>query len=180
MTPGMTQAADAALRAHLRALLTAPQAHLTLEGVLEDFPLERLHERPGGLPYSAWDLLWHLRFAQRDILNFVRDGTYAEPQWPAAYWPQRTEQPSTEQVSAEVSAEDWHAQAQACRDDLAALLELLDDPATDLLAVVPNGAGPEGGGQTWLREFLLVADHNAYHVGQLMVLRRLLESTETN
>lgn len=171
MTTGMTQAADTALRAHLRALLTAPQAHLTLEGVLEDFPLERLHERPAGLPYSAWDLLWHLRFAQRDILDFVRDAGYAQPQWPAAYWPDAAGQPS---------AQDWQAQAQACRDDLAALLGLLDDPAVDLLAVVPNGAGPEGGGQTWLREFLLVADHNAYHVGQLMVLRRLLESTEAN
>lgn len=164
----MTQAADLALRAHVRALLTAPQAHVTLEGVLEEFPVGRLHERPGGLPYSAWELLWHLRFAQRDILDFVRDPGYAEPEWPAAYWPGWDQ----------ATPEDWHAQAQAFRDDLAALLALLDDPAVDLLAVVPNGTGPSGQGQTWLREFLLVADHNAYHVGQLLVLGRLLNAAQ--
>lgn len=170
-TTGTTQAADAALRAHVRALLTTPQAHVTLDDVLEDFPLERIHERAGGLPYSAWELLWHLRFAQRDILEFVRDGTYAEPEWPAAYWPGRDHA---------ATAQDWHAQAQAFRGDLTALLGLLDDPEVDLLAVVPNGAGPGGGGQTWLREFLLVADHNAYHVGQLVMLRRLLDAAEQN
>lgn len=164
LTTGMTQAADTALRAHLRALLTAPQAHVTLDDVLEDFPVERLHERVSSLPYSAWELLWHLRFAQRDILDFVRDKTYSEPEWPAAYWPDR---------SAKASAQDWDAQAQAFRDDLAALLALLDDPAVDLLAVVPNGKD-----QTWLREFLLVADHTAYHAGQLRVLRRLLAAAE--
>jgi len=169
MTTGMTQAADMALRAHVRALLTAPQAHVTLDDVLEDFPFGRIHERIGGLPYSAWELLWHLRFAQRDILNFVRDDAYVEPEWPADYWPDREPQ---------ASAQDWNAEAQAFRDDLAALLGLLDDPAVDLLAVVPNGAVPSGKGQTWLREFLLVADHNAYHVGQLMVLKRLLGDEE--
>lgn len=149
--------ADRAVREHLRALLTTAQAHLTLEDVLRDFPLARVTERVHGLPYSAWDLLWHLRFTQRDILNFVRDDTYQEVPWPDAYWPA----PST--------AADWAAQVQAYRDDLVALLDLLDDPATDLLAPVPNG-----GGQTWLREFLLVADHTAYHAGQLLLLRRLL------
>lgn len=149
--------ADRAVREHLRALLTTAQAHLTLEDVLRDFPLARVTERVHGLPYSAWEVLWHLRFTQRDILNFVRDDTYQEVPWPDAYWP------------APGTAADWAAQVQAYRDDLAALLNLLDDPATDLLAPVPNGSG-----QAWMREFLLVADHTAYHAGQLLLLRRLL------
>ena len=149
--------ADRAVREHLRALLTTAQAHLTLEDILRDFPLARVTERVHGLPYSAWEVLWHLRFTQRNILNFVRDDTYQEVPWPDAYWP------------APGTAADWTAQVQAYQDDLAALLDLLDDPATDLLAPVPNGSG-----QTWLREFLLVADHTAYHAGQLLLLRRLL------
>ncbi|EYB68808.1 hypothetical protein DEIPH_ctg017orf0176 [Deinococcus phoenicis] len=167
MTTGMTDRADAALRAHIRALLTARQAHVTLDDVLKDFPLERINDRGENLPYSAWELLSHLRFTQRDILNFVRDAGYTEPDWPADYWPGR---------SRAATAEDWQAEAQAFRDDLAALLGLLDDLRTDLLATVPNGAAPHGKGQTWLREFLLAADHNAYHVGQLLLLKRRLGS----
>lgn len=160
MTTGMNETADAALRAHVRALLTARQAHVTLDDVLEGFPLERINERVETLPYSAWEVLSHLRFTQRDILDFVRDAEYSEPSWPADYWPGKEKA---------ATPEEWQAEAQAFRDDLAALVALLDDPQTDLLATVPNGEG-----QTWLREFLLVADHNAYHVGQLMLLKRLL------
>ncbi|WP_216318676.1 DinB family protein [Deinococcus aestuarii] len=166
MTTGTTGAADAALRTHVRALLTERQAHVLLSDVLDGFPLERINDRPEGVPYSAWEVLWHLRFTQRDILDFVRDEAYVEPEWPTGYWPDRTRAAAT--------PEDWHAEAQAFREDLAALLTLLDDPTTDLLAVVPNGAKPGAGEQTWLREFLLVADHNAYHVGQLMLLKRVL------
>lgn len=160
MTTGMTETADAALRTHVRAVLTERQAHLMLDDVLKDFPVERINDRVEGLPYSAWDLLSHLRFTQRDILNFVRDAEYTEPDWPANYWPGKGQA---------ASAGDWEAEARAFRDDQTALLALLDDSAVDLLATVPNGEG-----QTWLREFLLVADHNAYHVGELMLLGRLL------
>lgn len=161
MTTGLTPEADAALRAHIRALLTQAQAHEMLDDVLRDFPTAQAGERVHGLPYSASEILWHLRFTQRDILNFVRDETYEHTKWPDGYWPH---DPAG-------SAREWHAQVQAFRADLAALLRLLDDPSTDLLAVVPNGDT-----QTWLREFLLVADHNAYHLGQLRVLLRLLPS----
>lgn len=164
----MTETADTALRAHVRALLTERQAHVSLDDVLAGFPVKRINDRVEGVPYSAWELLSHLRFTQRDILNFVQDGDHAEPEWPADYWPGKGE---------EATPEDWQAVAQAFRDDLAALLNLLEDPATDLLSVVPNGAGPGVGGQTWLREFLLVADHNAYHVGQLLLLKRVLGGT---
>lgn len=155
---------DTALRQHVRALLTESQAHLMFDAVIERVPLARLNERPAGLPYSAFEVLWHLRFTQRDILNFVREAPYEEVAWPAAYWPHR--QDATEA--------DWHAEVSAFHEDQAALLALLDDPRTDLFAVVPNGQPPRGEGQTWLREFLLVADHNAYHLGELLVLARLL------
>ncbi|GHF47628.1 putative damage-inducible protein DinB [Deinococcus metalli] len=164
MTTGVTPEADAALRAHVRALLTRANAHETLDDVLDRFPVGRAGERVHDLPYSAAEILWHLRFTQRDILNFVRDASYEHAAWPAAYWPH---DPAG-------AAQEWDAQVVAFRADLAALLALLDDPATDLLAVVPNGEG--AGGQTWLREFLLVADHTAYHVGQLRLLRRLLSN----
>lgn len=156
---------DSALRRHVRDLLTKAQAHLMFDDVIRDFPLARLNERRDGLPYSAFEVLWHLRFTQRDILNFVREEPYEEVAWPAAYWPHR--QDATEA--------EWHAEVAAFRADLAALLALLDDPRTDLFAVVPNGRPPQGEGQTWLREFLLVANHNAYHLGTLTVLRRLLD-----
>ncbi|AWN22581.1 ABC transporter [Deinococcus irradiatisoli] len=149
------------LKDHLRALLTERQAHLQLAEVLEDFPLDQINEDVG-LPYTAWDLLWHLWFTQRDILEFVRDARYQEPAWPTAYWPASPGTPDS-----------WRQTAQGWQSDLEELLALIG--GADLLATVPNGDGPEGGGQTWLREALLVADHNAYHLGQLVVVRRLLE-----
>lgn len=158
MTTSFSPHADQALRAHLRALLTQPQAHATLSDVLNGFPLNRMNERVHGLPYSAYEMLWHLRFAQRDILNFVRDKEYAAVKWPAGYWPREAGTPAA-----------WAAEVAAFQQDFAELLKLLDDPQVDLFAVVPNGDH-----QTWLREFLLVADHNAYHVGQLALLARLL------
>lgn len=153
---------DPALRRHLRALLTEPQAHLTLEQVLEGFPLDRINERPAGVPYSAWELLSHLRFTQRDILDFLRVGEYHEPQWPEGYWPGQGKA---------ATADEWQAERRAFDADLGALLAILDDPQTELFSVVPNGET-----QTFLREFLLVADHNAYHAGQLALLGRLLEA----
>lgn len=162
MTTALSAEADAALRAHVRALLTQAQAHETLNDVLRNYPTARVGERIHGLPYSAAEILWHLRFTQRDILNFVGDGEYKHAKWPGGYWPHDPED----------SAREWDAQVAAFHADMDALLALLDDPATDLLAVVPNGVG--AGGQTWLREFLLVADHNAYHVRQQELLRRLL------
>ncbi|WP_309571624.1 DinB family protein [Deinococcus sp.] len=162
MTTGLSPEADTALRAHIRALLTQAQAHEMLDDVLVDFPTARAGQRVHGLPYSASEILWHLRFTLRDILDFVQGGAYEHPKWPDGYWPH----------DPEGSAREWDAQVAALHADMDALLALLDDPATDLLAVVPNGVG--AGGQTWLREFLLVADHNAYHVAQLALLRRLL------
>jgi len=150
------------LKQHVSDLLTERQAHLQLSDVLGDFPVEQLNEDVG-LPYTAWGLLWHLWFTQRDILEFVGDAEYREKTWPTDYWPRTPGTP-----------ESWAQTAQGVVDDLAAFLELF--AAADPLAVVPNGDGPDGGGQTWLREALLIADHTAYHLGQLVVVRRLLEA----
>ena len=150
----------AALRQHLRALLTEPQAHVQLSDVLDGFPVQQLNERIGGLPHSAWELLWHLWFTQRDILEFVRDEPYTEREWPAAYWP-----------STAGTVQNWYQTFESIQADLDEFLALLS--GADLYAAVPN-AVRAGTAQTWLREALLIADHNAYHVGQLVVLRRLL------
>ncbi len=151
---------DQALRAHLRALLTAHQAHATFDDAVKDFPEAKWNDRPHGLPYSAWELLEHLRFTQRDLLNFMRDPQYHAPNWPDDYWPGRVHP---------ADARAWRASVDAYREDHAALVKLLDDPHTDLLARIPWGDG-----QTPLRELLLAADHNAYHIGELVLLRRLL------
>ncbi len=137
-----------------------------LGDALADFPLERINDLPPGAAHTPWQVLWHLHYTQRDILEFVRPQPYHEAEWPAAYWP----------AQASGTVAEWNEQVAAFNADQSALLALLDDPATDLFAVVPNGAAPGGKGQTWLREFLLVADHNAYHMGELTLLRRLLSA----
>ncbi|MFC4455777.1 DinB family protein [Deinococcus sonorensis] len=152
------------LRRQLRALLTRPQAHLTLEGVAQGYPLDRINTTLPGLPYTAWALLEHLRFTQRDILNFVREGAaYRAPEWPREYWP--AQQPG--------DRSSWQASLQQVQADLEALLALMDDPGRDLHAPVEGGDG-----QTLLCELLLVADHTSYHLGQLELLKRLLTETK--
>src|SRR5581483_3414889 len=116
--------------------------------------------RPDGAPYSAWELLEHLRRTQRDILDFCVSPQYEELEWPADYWPPSSEPPTPGA---------WDASVAQFLDDRRALQELAANPAIDLSTRVPNGDG-----QTYLRELLLVADHTAYHVGQLVLVRRLL------
>jgi hypothetical protein len=112
------------------------------------------------VPYSPWQLLEHMRIAQWDILEFSRDSKHVSPDWPDGYWP-----------DGEAPPDDgaWEKAVEAFRTDLAAMCDLVADPATDLFARIPHGEG-----QSILREALLVADHNAYHLGQLIVVRRLL------
>lgn len=116
--------------------------------------------QPSGLPYSPWQLLEHVRLAQRDILDFCRNPSYSAPGWPADYWPAEPAPPG---------ASAWRRSVAAFRDDRASLVRLIADPEIDPYATIPWGEG-----QTYLRELLLVADHNAFHLGQLVVLRRLL------
>jgi hypothetical protein len=151
---------DKALRQHVVELLRGGSAHAKFEEIVAGVPAELIGRKPAGLPHSLWMLLEHIRIAQWDILEFSRIPKHVSPKWPEGYWPQ-TEAPP--------SASAWNASVKKVKQDLKALQELVEDPKTDLLAKIPWGDG-----QTILREALLVADHNAYHVGQMLDVRRLL------
>jgi len=116
--------------------------------------------RPEGLPYSPWELLEHIRLTQRDILNFCQNPAYKAPKWPDGYWPKSTAPPTPD---------DWQQSVAAFRADREALQAMTADPALDIYARIPHGEG-----QTYLREVLLVADHSAYHLGEMVAVRRLL------
>src|SRR5579863_5833275 len=151
---------DKALREHLVNLLSGRGAHVDWKASFSGVPPKLRSVRPSGLPYSIWELLEHVRIAQWDILEFSRDAKHVSPDWPAGYWPKGDAPPS---------AKAWNDSVAKFRLDLAAMQALVSDSATDLFARIPHGEG-----QTILREALLLADHNSYHLGQLILLRRLL------
>lgn len=148
------------VRALIREFLAWESAHVGFDRAVAGIPPELRGVAPPGLPYSPWQLLEHLRLAQRDILDFCRDPGYREPTWPDDYWPPSAAPPTSEA---------WDESVAAFRRDRAELERLATDPDVDLLDRIPHG-----GDATYLRELLLVADHNAYHVGQLIAVRRLL------
>ena len=149
-----------ALRAQLVDLLAWRGAHATFDDAIEGIPPELRGTVPESLPHSAWHLLEHLRIAQRDILDFCRDSNYTAPTWPDDYWPDDAAPPNDDA---------WNASVAAFRADRQAMQDLIADPANDLFTPIPHGDG-----QTLLREAVLLADHNAYHVGQIVAVRRLL------
>jgi hypothetical protein len=151
---------DQALRKHLLDLLGGGGAHAKFDDVIDDFPPKLRGAKPPGLPHSPWMLLEHLRIAQWDILEFSRNSKHISPKWPEGYWPKK-EVPPDELA--------WDESIEQFRGDLAAMQEFIADEKTDLFAPIPWGDG-----QTILREALLVADHNAYHIAQLVDVRRLL------
>jgi hypothetical protein len=151
---------DELLREHLAWLLREGHAHLTFDQAVANLPVKLRGRQALGIPHSPWQLLEHLRICQWDILEFSRDPDHVSPEFPAGYWPSSVEPP-------EPAA--WEHSSEAFRRDLASMIELVCDPATDLYATIPHGQG-----QTILREALLVADHNAYHLGQLVIVRRAL------
>ncbi len=153
-------AKDAALREHLVSLLTGGNAHTTFEDAVKNMPAELRGKRPKGAEHSPWQLLEHLRIAQWDILEFSRDAKHKSPKWPEEYWP-KSPMPPDEKA--------WDKSVRAFRRDLKTLCALVSDAKTDLYAKIPHGDG-----QTILREVLLTADHNAYHLGQLVLVRKLL------
>ena len=151
---------DESLREHLLNLLKGSQAHTTFDATIAALPATLRGKKAKGLPYTAWMLLEHMRIAQWDILEFSRNAKHRSPDWPKGYWPKSEAPPS---------ASAWDESVKAFRADLKAMQRLVSDPKTDLYARIPWGDG-----QTILREALLVADHNAYHLGQLVALRRVL------
>jgi hypothetical protein len=148
------------LREHMFDLLNGGGAHARSGDVVKDMPEKLRGVKPNGLPHSAWMLLEHLRLAQWDILEFSRNSKHKSPEWPKGYWPKTEAPPSTAA---------WNKSVQQFRKDLKDMQDLIANPKTDLYARIPWGDG-----QTILREALLLADHNAYHLGQLVDLRRLL------
>lgn len=151
---------DQALRAQLAAALDWEAAHATFDAAVDGVPPEARGRIPEGLPYSPWRLLEHLRITQWDILDFCRNAEYQEMRWPDDYWPS-TDAPPTSAA--------WDESVAAFRADRDALKALATDESIDLFARIPHGDG-----QTYLRELLLVIDHTAYHVGELVAVRRLL------
>lgn len=152
---------DHALRDHLVYLLEGGGAHRDAEYVLRSIPAAARGTRPDGLPHSPWELLEHLRISQRDILEFSRNPDHVSPEWPDGYWPEEAS-PSSEGA--------WEESLGALQGELAEMIGLVRDAGRDLYEPFPWGEG-----QTLLREALLVADHNAYHLGQLVTVRRLLD-----
>ena len=148
------------LRQQLTKFLDWSDAHISFDDAVEGLPVAARGKVPKGLPYSAWQLVEHMRLAQADILDFSVNGRYKEKEWPADYWPASPVPPTSRA---------WSLSIARFKKDRRALQRLAANPRRDLLARAPTGTG-----QTVLREILLAADHTAYHVGQLVAVRRLL------
>jgi hypothetical protein len=151
---------DTSLRQHLLDLLAGGHAHATFDAAIRNLPPALRGKRPKGAEHSPWEVLEHMRIAQWDILEFSRNAAHQSPEWPSGYWPPAPAPPD---------AKAWDKSVRAFRRDLKATCDLAANPAIDLYARIPHGDG-----QTILKEALLVADHNAYHLGELVLLRRLL------
>src|SRR4030095_8390544 len=158
----MTEISDKALRDHVLYVLRGEGAHITFDDFVADFPIERCGERLEGLPYTAWQVLEHMRIAIWDILEFSRDAKHVSPKWPEGYWPPQ-DQGGTPEL--------WNQTVEKFREDLKQIQDLVADTTTDLLAKIRHGSG-----QTVLREALLVADHNSYHLGVLLAMSRILNA----
>jgi hypothetical protein len=152
--------ADAVVREQLLQLLRGGNAHLGFDQAIDAFPLEFINSRPPNVPYSPWQLLEHVRIVQWDILEFVRNPDHVSPAWPEGYWPLKDE---------EADPARWQQTIGAFRSDMVDLEAMIEDPATDLYADLPHAEG-----YTVLREILLVADHNAYHIGEFAILRQVM------
>jgi len=149
------------VRQHISNLLTKAEAHVDVREALQNFPKDLRGRKPEGGPHTPWQLLEHIRIAQWDILEFSRSAKHKSPKWPDEYWP-KAEAPPSDKA--------WDKSVKQVLADLETIDELIADPKRDLTAKIPHGDG-----QTLLREALLVADHNAYHLGQLVMVRRILE-----
>jgi hypothetical protein len=148
------------LRQQLAKMIDWGEAHADLAAAVGDFPAELRGRVPEGMPHSAWQLLEHIRIALWDIVEFCHNPRHKSPKWPEGYWP-KTAAPPDEKA--------WQKSVAAIQENLEALRQLIADPKHDLFAPLPGGSG-----QTLLREALLAADHNSYHVGQLMLVRKAL------
>ena len=152
---------DASLRRSLTDLVRGKGAHVSLAGAVEGLAGALRAVRPPGGAHSVWELVEHIRLAQEDIIRYTLDASWVSPPWPEGYWP----------ASNPASVDDgtWERALAGARADLDTVVALIQDPAVDLTAAIPHGEG-----RTYLREVLLVADHNAYHTAQIVDVRRAL------
>jgi DinB superfamily len=153
---------DGSVRKHVLYLLRDGGAHMSFDDFVGSFPADLCNRKIDGLPYTAWQVLEHMRLAQWDILEFSRDASHVSPEFPKGYWPE-PEEPGTPAL--------WQKTIDEFQNDLKQMEALVEDPSTDLYAKIPHGDG-----QTILREALLIADHNAYHLGALAVMARIVKS----
>jgi len=151
---------DQSLRNHLRKLLESSEAHTDFETAFKKLPIELQGKKPEGADHSPWELLEHMRIAQWDILEFTRNPKHRSPEFPKGYWPKKPHPPDEAA---------WGGTVTAFEADLKAMVEVVANPSHDLFAEIPHGDG-----QTILREALVLADHNSYHLGQLVQLRKQL------
>ena len=149
-----------ALRDHVVAHLSGGHAHILLEDAIAGWPPELRGAKPAGQPFTPWRLLEHIRISQWDIVEFAKSPKHVSPKWPDGYWPREDAPPN---------AAAWDTSVTQVGRDLKTMERLVSDPKTDLFARIPHGTG-----QTILREALVLADHNSYHLGQLLILKRLL------
>lgn len=148
------------LRDHVVDLLRVSHAHVGFKDAIADWPAHLRGAKPPGQPFTPWRLLEHIRISQGDIVEFTKSAKHVSPEWPAGYWPESDAPPD---------AAAWDQGVAQVERDLRAMQRLVRDPGTNLFARIPHGTG-----QTVLREALVLADHNSYHLGQLVLLRRLL------
>lgn len=151
---------NSCLRQHLLYLLKGDGAHAEFDAAVKDFPTNLRGTTPKGASHTPWEVLEHLRIAQRDVLDAIQDPKHVSPEFPAGYWPSS---------SAPKSAKQWDSSVEAFRADFEALMQLVSNDKTELLAPLPNTDG-----QTIMRKVLMAADHNSYHLGEFILLRRLL------
>ena len=153
---------DTIVREELRAHLQGGNAHMTFDEAVANFPREQMNTKPPNVPYTPWQLLEHIRMAQLDILEFIRNPQYVSPQWPEGFWPAESVQ------AGEVA---WENTLRSFRADLQSLLIMVSDPEVNLYSPIPHGNG-----QNILREILVVADHNAYHISEFATFRQVMET----
>jgi uncharacterized damage-inducible protein DinB len=152
---------DKSLRNSLVELLRGGQAHATLQSALESIDPQKRNIRPQGFQHSIWQVLEHMRLAQEDILRFTIDPNWLSPEFPKGYWPTDPEQ---------MNESDWQKSVTGFFADLEETIKLTNDQSIELTAEIPHGEG-----RTYLREILLIADHNSYHLGQIVQIRKALE-----
>jgi hypothetical protein len=157
---------DKVVREQLLFLLRSGNAHMNFDQAVADFPIQNINTKPPNVSYTPWYLLEHLRIAQWDILEFIRDPKHVSPTWPEGYWPPENEE--ADQAKWEKTICDFQA-------DMETLQDMVVDQQVDLYALIPHA--PD---YTILREILLVADHNAYHIGEFAILRQVMDNWQSN